>query len=139
LDKKIPLYIKNNAVNLGRIVLGMPRSPIYFLVLFLLMFSNKGFSQRKTLNIWNMNSDSTHSVNKYPGFIFNTGKMLEKNSKNLVLNGFCSPETYKKGIGFFCQKELELDKLTPLPIRFRLGSLEYVNWLERKPNAQKGF
>jgi hypothetical protein len=44
---------------------------------------------------------------------------------------------YSNHLGFFCQKELQLDKVAPLPIRFRLGSLDYVNWMEQKPNAIK--
>jgi hypothetical protein len=48
-----------------------------------------------------------------------------------------SSATYFSSLGFFCQKELLLDRLTPLPLRFRLGSLDYVNWMEQKPNAIK--
>lgn len=107
----------------------------YFPVLFLLMFSATGFSQRKTLNIWNMDRDSTHSVNKSPSFILPSVKMLEKKSKNLAISEFSGMNAYTMGLGFFCKKELQLDKVTPLAIRIRLGSLEYVNWLERKPNA----
>jgi hypothetical protein len=44
---------------------------------------------------------------------------------------------YLNCLGFFCRQELRLDKLTPMPIRFRLGSLEYVNYLEQKPNSMK--
>ena len=104
----------------------------YFLVFLLLMFSAKGFSQRNSLSIWNMNSDSTHIHNKTSRFIFSSSKLLVKNPKNFVLGGICSPETYKMGLGFFCKKELEFDRITPLPMRFRLGSLEYVNKLEGK-------
>jgi hypothetical protein len=42
---------------------------------------------------------------------------------------------YVSTLGVICRQEIKLDKITPLPVRFRLGSLDYVNWMERKPNT----
>ena len=48
-----------------------------------------------------------------------------------------SPPDYTEHPGWFCKKELQLDKITTIPVRLRLGSLNYVNWMEQKPNANK--
>ncbi len=44
---------------------------------------------------------------------------------------------YIQNLAFFCKKELQLEKLTKVPFRFRLGSIDYVDRLEGKTKAPK--
>jgi hypothetical protein len=46
-----------------------------------------------------------------------------------------NPGYYTQHFGFFCKKELQLEKITKIPFRFRLGSIQQCDWMEGKPNA----
>jgi hypothetical protein len=41
-------------------------------------------------------------------------------------------DLYIKEFGFFCRKEMQIEKSIKVPLRFRLGSLEQCNILEQK-------
>ena len=48
-----------------------------------------------------------------------------------------SADYYTHNLAFFCKKELQLEKLTKVPFRFRLGNIDYVDQLEGKSKAPK--
>lgn len=39
---------------------------------------------------------------------------------------------YSSQLGFFCRQEIKFEKATGIPFRFRLGSVQQVDWLEGK-------
>lgn len=54
------------------------------------------------------------------------------NANRPSLNTIISSDYYTQHFGFFCDKELRLEKSTGVPFRFRLGSMESCNKLEGK-------
>lgn len=63
---------------------------------------------------------------------FVTSKKIDSTtifSKNLNI---VPANYYSSKLGFMCKQELELEKKTKIPFRFRLGSLAYTNMLEGK-------
>lgn len=51
---------------------------------------------------------------------------------NATLPNYIPGNYYAKQLPFFCTKELQVQKLTGFPIKFRLGSVEYCDKLEGK-------
>jgi hypothetical protein len=46
-----------------------------------------------------------------------------------------APNFYCSNLAFFCKQEIKLEKAIKIPFKFRLGSVQMVDYLERKPNT----
>jgi len=118
-----------------------PQRPYWFLVVLVLIFPAKIFSQQQlpriaqnyphTLDFFNpaVAKDLSNRYTRQRIFIGNgTGSV----SENTTLIQILRPGFYTSNLPFFCKKEFQFEKNTSLPLRVRLGSLDYVNRLEGK-------
>jgi hypothetical protein len=131
------------------------KEKVFLLVVLLLMFAENNFAQSESQAIVINNfSDAGEIVcgdnlEFVPLNLSGWKKLaLKKDSSRLILepvrNYFLKiniPDKtfYNNHLGFFCKKELLLEKKTNLPLRFRLGSLDYVNRMEGKGRNNKSF
>ncbi len=128
----------------------MSQRGFYFVVVSILFFNVENFSQVKSsesiklpINCAALHNFSSDDVLKLDWTLKDTANKLKRmdgdsailrTSQRLIV---LSPSFYTSRLGFFCRKEIKLEKITSVPFRFRLGSLDYVNYLEQKPNARK--
>lgn len=52
--------------------------------------------------------------------------------RSVMMNAPLPQNFYTQHLPFFCKKELQVQKLTGIPVKIRIGSLDYVNKLEGK-------
>ena len=79
-----------------------------------------------------------HAQNSVDSSKQNTYTPVAALSKNIFLTpplpNFLSGNFYAKQLPFFCSKELQIQKTVGIPVKIRLGSVEYCDKLEGKNN-----
>lgn len=125
----------------------MPQRVFCFVVVLLLFFNGEIIGQQ-TLKIKRPVSNPLFTESSLPGrsyFNYSISGQLNRQNNPVVSLGTFSyrllrpvpANFYSRGLGFFCKQELTIEKTISIPFRFRLGSLDHVNYLEQKPNAIK--
>ena len=64
---------------------------------------------------------------------------IKDSSAPLALPPVLPQNFYNQHLGFFCKKEVQLQKKLTLPVYFRLGSKRYTDYMEKKPNVERPF
>ena len=124
---------------------------INIILVVLLMLTGKVFSQEKILSIdpglihksgesFNPNSTGHFQYkDRFKGHYLKLANTNKNNDSYITTRYFplkrislLDNNFYCNNLGFFCKKEIQFEKITAVPLRFRLGSLDYVNHLEGK-------
>ncbi len=114
---------------------------IFFLVVLLLIFQGEVFGQ---VEPYDLTFSQRHRLFINSDFGINLPVNDQVQPKDTAIKqarcdfnyaGLISGSYYTDRLGFFCKAELQIQKKISIPFRFRLGSLDYVNWMEQKPNA----
>lgn len=105
---------------------------IFLILLLTACFAAKAQQERILLPIAYSLRDSVKlpEINKI--FFTDLPEPLSPRQGWQVSPGIIKPDYFTRNWGIFCEGEWRMEKKTGIPIRFRLGSLDYVNRLEGK-------
>jgi hypothetical protein len=128
----------------------MPQRNFFIVVVLILLPFGEIMGQQKNVENFSFSPSLPHYMqvnsrlqtnSKNVKFFFNA-PYVEKAAKpciSLLLTQVSFPALYpvsagfySSQLGFFCRKELQIEKAISIPLRFRLGSLQYTDYLEGK-------
>jgi hypothetical protein len=100
---------------------------------------DRPFDKQKAKNDLLLNKLTIDTVFKKSIPTFQIGSITDLSALNKFSNGDIGllKNNYTQSLGVLCKAEYQFQKTTSIPLRLRLGSLDYTNYLEQKPNALK--
>jgi hypothetical protein len=106
------------------------------IVVIFLGLGNHAFAQQESIVV-SRETGSMHQYSSGPSAPwsdhFLPNNSLKKDTVSyLPKPSSIQPNYYTSHFAFFCKQEWLLEKYTAVPLRFRLGSLDYTNKLEGK-------
>jgi len=107
---------------------------------FCMIFVGSGvFAQQKALQfplkapVDTIHTHSSLGKNFMNYFRKNISDTMAKESRIIIRPiSYLPGDYYSAHLGFVCRQEIRLEKSTGIPFRFRLGSVQQVDWLEGK-------
>jgi hypothetical protein len=106
----------------------MMSARIIFLLITSLLNAHESHAQKRV-------ADFQYIAGFFQPISLPAGTIKGKVNKNDATMGLVVPVNhYSAGLGFFCRKEIQFDRKTIIPLRFRLGSVEACKRMEGYPN-----
>ncbi len=93
----------------------------------MIVVARAGFAQIQPSSSSNSLLSIQPKTNNWQSFI-----VQNTNYKPRGIEAIIPADFYSKQLGFFCKQEIKIDRVTKIPFRFRLGSVEQCNKLEGK-------
>jgi hypothetical protein len=124
-------FHKNQAVKLHTKVYTVVQRFYKIIVVCLLIIAQPVKAQQKTWSVIGA-TPSLKPLHSMAMPVYKPVLTIQQPSLFYVRSNYIPANFYSNHLAFFCRKELQFQKLTAIPFRFRLGSLDYVNKLEGK-------
>ncbi len=135
MDKKLLTHLKRKFTYKLTRIMNVKTNFLFFCMIFV---GGTSFAQNNTEKLTvNPNLYSIKPVLKPVNTFYHKLNTTKLAGPAITAKPFIivSPGYYTQNFGFFCKKELQLEKITKIPFRFRLGSVQQCDWMEGKAGA----